>query len=182
MLCNFSECHVVRSLIHDNRSSWAILFGSTSTGTVLRSRIQDNLGTGIAIFDSDVTIAHSRITGNGHFEFFEDEFGSGVLVWETPDAEIPGRAEILRNVITDNARDGVEIADTATPSVVANDHADRNGDDGLDVDAPGSVVTGNRAFFNGDFGIEAIAGTVDGGGNKAKHNGNPAQCVEVSCK
>jgi len=61
----------------------------------------------------------------------------------------------------------------------------RNGDDGIDVEPFdfGSVTLGsNRAFFNSDLGIEAAPGTTDGGGNKARHNGNPGQCVGVSCR
>jgi hypothetical protein len=56
-----------------------------------------------------------------------------------------------------------------------------NGDDGIDIADPGNTITKNRADRNGDLGIFAAPGNVDGGGNKAKHNGNPAQCVGVSC-
>jgi hypothetical protein len=42
-------------------------------------------------------------------------------------------------------------------------------------------VAGNTANNNGNLGILAVPGTIDGGGNNASGNGNPAQCVGVSC-
>ena len=57
-----------------------------------------------------------------------------------------------------------------------------SGDDGIDVDAPGTTLTGNVAAHNHDLGIEAVPGVVDGGGNYAAGNGNPAQCTSVSCR
>jgi hypothetical protein len=44
-----------------------------------------------------------------------------------------------------------------------------------------TTLTANRALFNVNLGIEAVSGVTDGGGNSAKHNGNRAQCVNVSC-
>lgn len=42
------------------------------------------------------------------------------------------------------------------------------------------TLTGNAATGNADYGFEA-PGVVDGGGNTASGNGNPAQCLGVSC-
>lgn len=58
-------------------------------------------------------------------------------------------------------------------------------DDGLlVVGVPGGLagvtVSGNRAIANADLGIEAD-GVVDGGGNLGRANGDPRQCVGVSC-
>ena len=44
------------------------------------------------------------------------------------------------------------------------------------------TIARNKAIHNGDLGIEAVPGVTDGGGNKASANGNPAQCINVSCK
>ena len=66
--------------------------------------------------------------------------------------------------------------------VASGNRTHRNGDDGIQVDAAGATLTKNIANANGDLGIEAVAGTVDGGGNKASGNGNPTQCVGVTCK
>ena len=60
--------------------------------------------------------------------------------------------------------------------------ASGNGDDGIDVDDAGTTITSNTANDNGDYGIEAVPDVIDGGGNKARGNGNPAQCLNVSCK
>ena len=46
----------------------------------------------------------------------------------------------------------------------------------------GPDADAQQANGNGDLGIEAVDGTIDGGKNKAAGNGNPAQCVGVSCK
>jgi hypothetical protein len=54
--------------------------------------------------------------------------------------------------------------------------ADKNGDDGIDVENPEIRLKGNRANKNVDLGIEAVDGVDDAGGNTASGNGNPAQC------
>jgi nitrous oxidase accessory protein NosD len=59
--------------------------------------------------------------------------------------------------------------------------ARHNGQDGIFVQSSSTTVLANRAFFNGDYGIEAIAGTQDGGHNRAANNGNPAQCLNIAC-
>jgi hypothetical protein len=60
--------------------------------------------------------------------------------------------------------------------------ANSNGDNGIDVAAPGTMVTANTANDNTDLGIKAVPGVIDGGGNKASANGNPAQCLNVRCR
>jgi parallel beta-helix repeat protein len=54
-------------------------------------------------------------------------------------------------------------------------------DDGIDVDNPSTTLTGNLALHNGDLGIEAVVGVTDGGRNHAAGNGNPAQCINITC-
>ena len=60
-------------------------------------------------------------------------------------------------------------------------------DDGIQLLGPStgletSTVTRNVAVHNGDLGIAAVPGTVDGGGNHAAGNGNPLQCLNISCR
>ena len=63
-------------------------------------------------------------------------------------------------------------------------------DDGIDVDQAtlsppqfhSATVARNKAHHNGDYGVEAVPGVTDGGGNKAHGNGNPLQCLNVSCR
>lgn len=56
-----------------------------------------------------------------------------------------------------------------------------SGDDGFDVRSPSTVVAHNFAARNHDLGFDAVVGVIDGGGNRAVLNGNPLQCVNVSC-
>ncbi len=75
-------------------------------------------------------------------------------------------------------------------ALVEGNVATGNGDDGLHLLSDredGIVVTNNTANDNADLGIFALRSDlggpiVDGGGNKASGNGNPDQCVGVSCK
>jgi hypothetical protein len=44
------------------------------------------------------------------------------------------------------------------------------------------TIRSNVANSNTDLGIQPIAGTaIDGGGNRASGNGDPRQCVRISC-
>jgi hypothetical protein len=70
----------------------------------------------------------------------------------------------------------------ATDTTLERNRASQNGDDGIDVEAPTTTLTRNVANQNADLGIEAVAGVTDGGGNRARGNGNPLQCVDVSCR
>jgi hypothetical protein len=54
-------------------------------------------------------------------------------------------------------------------------------DDGINITAPDTVLANNHADRNADLGIQAVPGTADRGGNTAHTNGNPLQCVEVAC-
>jgi hypothetical protein len=90
---------------------------------------------------------------------------------------------LLNDVVSDNRTDGIHFEDMYGSSAeITGTRADRNGDDGIDIDDARRVtLTRNHAWFNGDLGIEAVPGVIDGGGNWAKHNGNPLQCLNVAC-
>jgi parallel beta-helix repeat protein len=85
-----------------------------------------------------------------------------------------------KNEVTAN-RDGISIG-TSEANVVRHNRAWENADDGIEVETPGHTVAANVADRNGDLGIQAVPGTIDGGNNRARHNGNPAQCLNVSCR
>jgi parallel beta-helix repeat protein len=89
--------------------------------------------------------------------------------------------EVAGNRVTGAAADGIRLGSSTRDTLVARNVAKRNGDDGIDSDTASATLTGNVANFNFDLGIEAVAGVTDGGGNRAQGNGNPAQCVGVSC-
>jgi len=149
-----------------------------------RNVVAGNGGDGVVVsFLSDATIANNRIEDNG---------GNGVRVigdFFFQDT----RAAVRDNRIARNGGDGVGVENAhGAHVVIERNQTDRNGDDGIDIqfaaneppdpNTVDAVVGANRAYFNTDLGIHAVPGTTDGGGNKAKHNGNPAQCVGVSCK
>jgi hypothetical protein len=77
----------------------------------------------------------------------------------------------------------VECSDPSAGALTSVEQNSASGftNDGIEIRASGVVVSKNRANFNGEYGIEAVPGIVDGGGNKARGNGNPAQCLNVSC-
>lgn len=87
------------------------------------------------------------------------------------------------NRLNGNREDGIRVSGGAEIVGVAvrNNVADRNGDDGIDVDSALTSLASNTARRNSDLGIEAVAGTQDGGGNRAFGNGNPLQCLNVTC-
>ena len=85
------------------------------------------------------------------------------------------------NRVADSDTDGIRVSSLTERTLVERNKATRNGDDGIDVDVASATITRNTANFNADLGIEAVAGVTDGGGNRARGNGNPAQCVGVSC-
>ena len=97
---------------------------------------------------------------------------------ETP----PAVANTLRgNVVRDAEVDGIHVESTATDTLLDGNTASENGDDGIDVESPGTTLSGNTANDNFDLGIEAVPGVTDGGGNTASGNGNPLQCTNLFC-
>ena len=53
--------------------------------------------------------------------------------------------------------------------------------DGIRVTIPGNRLGDNVATDNALLGINAVFGTIDLGGNRASGNGDPRQCVGVTC-
>ena len=69
-----------------------------------------------------------------------------------------------------------------TDTLVIANVALRAGDDGIHIDSASTKVTRNIAERNADLGIDAVPGVTDGGGNRATGNGNPLECVNISCR
>jgi parallel beta-helix repeat protein len=76
--------------------------------------------------------------------------------------------------------DGILVDANGSGSIISGNVAKFNTDDGIDVESGRTTLTGNTANRNDDLGIEAVKG-VTASGNHASGNGNPAQCVNVSC-
>lgn len=123
------------------------------------------------------------------------EASRGSIVANVVRRQSPGFSETVGGIVVDgddftvrgnlvdqiDLHDGILVAASATGTRVLANVTTRNGDDGIDVESPATTVTANLANDNTDLGIEAVAGVTDGGGNRAHGNGNPAQCVGVTC-
>ena len=123
--------------------------------------------------------------------FIRGSFGSALVERNEVSGDTIGislfatQAILRRNLVFENASDGILVQSGPFPErrhVIDRNRSERNGDDGIDVDITSATISHNFASFNGDLGIEALPGVIDGGGNKARGNGNPAQCLNVSCK
>jgi parallel beta-helix repeat protein len=108
--------------------------------------------------------------------------GAGYCKFGGGGVERSGGNILFDNVLDGNLKDGLYIDIYETDNVLTRNGASGNGDDGIDVDEPISTIRHSRAEGNGDWGIEAVTGTTDGGGNRAFGNGNPLQCLNISCK
>jgi parallel beta-helix repeat protein len=125
---------------------------------------------GALLFDSD----NNEFTRNS---FIENGSGATLLGADGADGNV-----FERNVSLLNSGDGFKVNVNSAGNVLERNDANRNGDDGIDVDDPAATLTRNSANNNEDHGIEAVAGDTDGGGNKASGNGAALQCVNISCK
>lgn len=90
---------------------------------------------------------------------------------------------VVRNEFTRSSQNGIWVED-APNTILRDNRVTRAGADGILVSTPsaGSVLTRNGAFNNALLGINAEAPVVDGGGNRASGNGDPRQCVGVTCR
>jgi parallel beta-helix repeat protein len=116
---------------------------------------------------------------------------------------------VLRNIVTDNGRAGIDAIYSVDGALYANNAVRRNGGDGIVVARSTSTiidntvtanggdgirviegdqnlfsryfVSGNDADRNANYGIAQMAGMPDPKSNTAKHNGNPEQCLNITC-
>lgn len=88
---------------------------------------------------------------------------------------------VRRNRVRGSGRDGFAVRKKDDHSLLRRNIAKGSGNDGFDIESPSTKLTNNRAFRNADLGIEGVAGVIDGGGNIARHNGDPRQCINISC-
>ena len=148
--------------------SYAIYAGFVNDTVIEGNQIRNHSGIGISVNAQGMS---NRIQGNTLYDT-----GEGIAL----DSNVRDTL-ILRNQVTNSVRDGIRLGSLTINTLVERNNASRNGDDGIDSDSPSATITGNTAKRNVDLGIEATTGVTDGGGNVARGNGNPAQCVGVSC-
>jgi large repetitive protein len=173
--------------IHLDEAFYNVVRGNDASG---------NSCIGMVVVDSEANqVVHNSIVANGSEGFS----GRGIAVTDAHrnlfKGNVIGRNDvgivlsdsstenrITRNSLFANAIDGVLVIEDSSGNLIARNAASANGDDGLDIDVPSNIVLRNVANANGDLGIEAVPGVIDGGGNRAFGNGNPLQCLNVSCK
>jgi len=151
--------------ISDN--STGVLAANTLRARLTGNRVADNAEDGIAERGFATRIEANHVSGNG---------ANGISVFNS------FSAEVVRNRSWRNGLDGVRVGMSAVDVTVSDNFALQNADDGIHTDTSRTSITANKANVNGDLGIEAVPGVTDGGGNKAHGNGNPLQCLNVSCK
>jgi parallel beta-helix repeat protein len=194
---NFDGIHLVAS--DANKIDHNDVFGNTASGIVLitgsdnnkveHNKAHDNATWGITQDASNNNIyRHNKIERNNTAGF--EPFNSTGLRFEHNDLKQnrigielfnTDASFISDNKIKSSTFDGIFSLLGSTGNLFKKNHADKNGHDGLNILDVGNTITKNHADKNTDLGIFAAAGNVDGGGNKARHNGNPAQCVGVTC-
>jgi large repetitive protein len=196
-----STRNLVRSNAVSHSGGGIEVVGGATSNRVEYNRF-NNTGDGMLVGDaSDTLIRHNLVTGAGGGEAggfgiildgavrttvdrnsFTGGRGPAIFVTRLEAAAATRDTVISRNLVNRNLADGILVENGATGTLVVRNLAIRNGDDGIDVDAPATTLTRNVANHNHDLGIEAVPGVIDGGGNHAAGNGNPAQCTNIDCK
>jgi parallel beta-helix repeat protein len=151
--------------------------------------VANRLGLVLTGFDDGNLIEHNVAQDNGGGIELSDSFGRTLISkntaldngWGIRLLEA-GNTRVENNRALRNRLGGIGVDEgTASPNLVEHNVANDNGGDGIDVGEE-NVVARNTANRNADLGIDAEVGVIDGGGNRARDNGNPLQCLNVSCK
>jgi parallel beta-helix repeat protein len=193
-----SDDNVIRANRVSGPGTAIILWGGpgpsydpTERTVIERNSLVGN-GVGIAsIFTAQTVIRANEVTGStgdggileaGTLTVIEDNTVSESTQLGISIAGNNNRAG--RNRVTGNGTDGITVAGGtgSAGTVLERNVASGNGDDGIDVNSSSATITRNTADDNADLGIEAEPGVTDGGGNRARGNGNPVQCLNVSCR
>jgi parallel beta-helix repeat protein len=124
------------------------------------------VGGGLRIAASNYTLVRGNIFARAT---------PGLLVQSAAGTVVRGNLAFL------GESDGFVVEQGTSDTLLENNDAVSNADDGFDIRTSSATLTGNTADDNGDLGIEAVNGVIDGGGNSASGNGNPLQCVNVFC-
>jgi hypothetical protein len=114
-------------------------------------------------------------------------FGIRVDEYE-PENAPPVDTVIRANIVGDAASDGIAIGTnsggrgTISGTVIEGNLVTGSALDGVHAVVAGTTLTRNVALHNARVGIEGVDGVIDGGGNFAHGNGDPLQCLKVSCR
>jgi parallel beta-helix repeat protein len=189
-----SSGNLIKGNVFSRNGDEGILVEGGPRYRITRNRFVRN-GGGITLGPSSRSVvAHNRIVGGSdgiRVEKGHDNLVAANLVVGTGhvgitlgirDPFIGGADNVVRgNVVRRSRVDGIVVVEKDRHSVLIGNVVTRSADDGFDVDSSTTTLTGNRARRNADLGIEAVFGVIDGGGNLASGNGDPLQCLNVTC-
>jgi parallel beta-helix repeat protein len=135
----------------------------------------EGCGFGISVEGgADNVVMGNEITRTLHSGIRLDAYGAPVA-----------RNVFRNNTVRTAGVDGIAIdADDVGPvleTLLEGNHVTGASDDGIHVRSPSTTLTHNHANRNGDLGIDAVDGVTDGGGNHATGNGNAAECTIITC-
>jgi len=182
------------SALTDNAVTGVLVFGAAKT-RVQGNRVTGNAGNGIAFVEGSTgnQALANRVEGAVTSVVIDSSDGNTLALNKISGGGDGVQVAGSRNVVTGNLVDrsvggcegcfghGIAVA-AGEGNVIKANVVTRSAGDGINVAAPTMVVTRNLATRNAGLGINAVSGVVDGGGNRASANGNPAQCVIVSCR
>jgi parallel beta-helix repeat protein len=161
----------------DPASAPAAIVLSRSSGAILRDNFAQLSGFGILLVRSH----HNIVRGNGAAPDFSDgNVCTGIALFDADQNTVAGNTAANNRSGPGQPSDGIFVDAASSGTVVKENLATLNTDDGIDVDSPGTKIVRNAANSNDDLGIEAVPGT-NASGNTATGNGNPIQCLNVAC-
>jgi parallel beta-helix repeat protein len=163
-----------------------IVLESSDDNTITDNRVLHGVapdGIGIQIYGNRNLVAHNTVIDQLRYGIEVDDFGD------------PGHSPAVDNILQDNTVNravlgiaiGPEAGGVVLRTVISHNRVTNAGDDGIQLIGPStglqtSTLARNVAVHNGNWGIETIPGTIDGGGNIAAANGNPGQCLNITCR
>ena len=188
----------IENLFADSNVITRNVITRTGSGVILESsddlRITENVITHSVATACDGCGIAVQIYGNRNLVAGNTLIDSPRYGIEVDDFQDPGHSPATGNVLRNNrvvvAGIGIAIGPEAggvvSDTLIQENVVSNAVGDGIDLVGPSaveaSILASNHAVHNGGFGIEAVPGTIDGGGNQAAGNGNPLQCLNVSCR
>src|SRR5262245_27563196 len=161
----------------DPATAPAAIVLSRITGAIVRDNFAQLSGFGILLRRSD----HNVVRGNGAAPDFSDgNVCTGIALFDADQNTVAGNTAANNRSGPGQPSDGIFVDAASSGTVVKENVATLNTDDGIDVNSAGTRIVRNAANSNDDLGIEAVQG-VTASGNTATGNGNPVQCVNVAC-
>jgi large repetitive protein len=153
----------------------------------LLSNLTDSEASGIALFKGRQNFLSGNDLGDGLLVAGSDvtqvqrNTGRDIEVRSDPDGDPATDTDLSQNRLTGAPADGILVAAGSIRTTIAQNVASGAGDDGIQVGEANAFLVENTANGNAGYGIRAVPGVSDGGGNTARDNGQPAQCLNISC-